>query len=94
MLLIRKRILCRSFFESDKIFESEKMSKDWVTLNVGGQRFTTCRYKIENNDEAIHVENEKKKRKNTCQLSIELGVLSFVNRDVCWQGCLPMKPSA
>jgi hypothetical protein len=34
------------------------MSKDWVTLNVGGQRFTTCRYKIENNDKAIHVEKK------------------------------------
>jgi hypothetical protein len=71
------------------------MSKDWVTLNVGGQRFTTCRYKIENIDIAIHVEKRRTKiKKNTCQFSLELGALSFENRDVCWQGCLPMKPSA
>jgi hypothetical protein len=40
------------------------MSKDWVTLNVGGQRFTTCRYKIENIGRAIHDEKEKKLVKN------------------------------
>jgi hypothetical protein len=47
---------------------------------------------IENIDKTIH--DRKENIKKTFQLSMELGVLSFENRDVCWQGCLPMKPSA